>query len=41
MDAPSETEGYDRATFIEMLDDWGWSGDPSAAPKWLPSTQGR
>ena len=28
-------ESYDRETFIEMLSDWGWSGDPSKKPGWI------
>jgi hypothetical protein len=27
----------ERAAFIEMLDDWRWSGKPEDAPEWLPS----
>lgn len=27
---------YDRAYMIEILDDWGWSGDPARKPHWLP-----
>lgn len=26
-------ESYERATFIEALNDWGWTGD-TAAPDW-------
>lgn len=25
---------YDRAAFVEALDDWGWHGDPTEAPDW-------
>jgi hypothetical protein len=25
---------YDRALWIEMLDDWGFCGEPSRAPAW-------
>ena len=35
LDEPSENEQYSRAAFIEMLSDWGWSGDKSKEPNWL------
>jgi hypothetical protein len=25
---------YDRLSFIDALNDWGWRGDPDAAPDW-------
>ncbi|MGA8246029.1 MAG: hypothetical protein WB797_03925 [Nocardioides sp.] len=25
---------YDRDLFVETLNDWGWYGEPSAAPEW-------
>jgi len=25
---------YDRSTFIRVLNDWGWRGDPEPAPGW-------
>ena len=33
-DQPS-AESYDRANAMEMLCDWGWTGEPSEAPFWL------
>lgn len=35
MDEPREGEEYDREAFIDVLVDWGWSGEESASPKWL------
>jgi hypothetical protein len=26
---------YERRAAIEMLSDWGWSGDPEQAPSWI------
>jgi hypothetical protein len=26
---------YNRKVFIEMLSDWGWSGEKDKKPKWL------
>jgi hypothetical protein len=31
---------YRRERFVNMLADWTWTGDPSAAPPWLPDPQG-
>lgn len=28
------SERYDRVSFIDVLNDWGWSGSPDAAPSW-------
>jgi hypothetical protein len=25
---------YDRSSFIDALNDWGWNGDSDAAPSW-------
>jgi len=25
---------YDRSMFVDELNDWGWQGDPIAAPDW-------
>jgi len=27
--------GEEKEAFIEMLDEWGWSGDPDEEPEWL------
>lgn len=35
LDEPREDETYQRDAFIEMLSDWGWSGDRSNTPSWL------
>ncbi|TGK31348.1 hypothetical protein EHQ12_01270 [Leptospira gomenensis] len=32
---PSENEQYSRKDFIELLSDWGWTGDLNLKPKWL------
>ncbi len=34
---PEMNECYDRQYFIDMLQDWGWSGSNELRPKWLPS----
>ncbi len=28
------SEPYDREGFIDVLNDWGWSGSPDTAPSW-------
>ncbi len=35
LDEPVENEQYIRDDFIEMLNDWGWSGGKSEKPSWL------
>jgi hypothetical protein len=35
LDEPGENEQYVRDYFIEILNDWGWSGDKSMKPSWL------
>lgn len=35
---PHHYEPYDRETYIEALNDWGWFGDPDETPCWF---QGR
>ncbi|MFQ3858023.1 hypothetical protein ACLK29_19105 [Leptospira kirschneri] len=32
---PSENEQYSRKDFIELLSDWGWTGDVNLKPEWL------
>ncbi|EKO89355.1 hypothetical protein LEP1GSC151_2152 [Leptospira interrogans serovar Grippotyphosa str. LT2186] len=32
---PSENEQYLRKDFIELLSDWGWTGDVNLKPEWL------
>ena len=34
MSIPKNDE-YDRQSTIEVLQDWGWSGDPKDKPQWL------
>jgi len=34
-DEPREDESYSRKDFIELLEDWGWSGNEVSKPKWL------
>jgi hypothetical protein len=29
------TEPYDREVMIELLSDWGWTGDPARKPAWV------
>lgn len=31
---PEHSEPYDREGFIDVLNDWGWSGSPDTAPSW-------
>ena len=33
--SPYHYEPYDRETFIEALNDWGWFGDKASAPDWF------
>ncbi len=35
LDEPFENEQYSRDDYIEILSDWGWSGDKSNKPSWL------
>jgi hypothetical protein len=35
LDEPGENEKYIRDDFLEILNDWGWSGEKSKKPKWL------
>ena len=35
LDDPKEDEDYDKEDFIELLADWGWSGETEAQPDWL------
>lgn len=35
LDMPSESEVYDRDEFIEVLLDWGWSGEDKKRPDWV------
>jgi hypothetical protein len=37
--SPYHYELYDRSSF--SLNDWGWFGDPSAAPAWFSGAHGR
>lgn len=30
--------GYDRSVFIEQMRDWGWFGDETNRPLWLPES---
>jgi len=38
---PLYYECYDRESFIETLNDWGWFGDPANAPTWFVGFIGR
>jgi hypothetical protein len=31
---PSADERYDRESFVEMLQDWGWAGPEHLRPSW-------
>lgn len=35
LDEPGEHEEYNREEYIELLSDWGWSGDDESRPTWL------
>ncbi|MGQ2802265.1 hypothetical protein ACT54M_18000 [Leptospira santarosai] len=35
LDEPPENEQYSRKDFIELLSDWGWTGDVNLKPEWL------
>ncbi|MBW1982134.1 MAG: hypothetical protein JRJ12_13035 [Deltaproteobacteria bacterium] len=35
LDEPRDNEKYSREDFIELLADWGWSGEDSSKPSWL------
>jgi hypothetical protein len=35
LEEPSGNSVYDREVFVELLSDWGWSGDKGAKPSWL------
>lgn len=30
---------YDRATMIEMLSEWGWTGPTSEVPQWIVASE--
>jgi hypothetical protein len=38
---PRVYETYERARFVETLDDWGWYGQEGAAPTWFGGAQYR
>ena len=33
--SPHHYEPYDRSTFIDTLEDWGWFGNPAEVPSWF------
>lgn len=35
LDEPLENEDYKKEDYIELLVDWGWSGDAKSQPSWL------
>ncbi len=35
LEKPKENEDYVREDFIDLLSDWGWTGDRSMRPKWI------
>jgi hypothetical protein len=35
LDEPFENEQYSRDDYIEILSDWGWSGEKDKMPNWL------
>ncbi len=35
LEQPLPTEKYNRDYFIELLNDWGWSGDNNKKPSWI------
>ena len=38
---PIHYEQYDRESFMETLNDWGWFGDKEKAPTWFTGGFGR
>jgi len=39
--SPYHYETYERASFVETLNDWGWFGDASRKPSWFAGAVGR
>ena len=35
LEKPKENEDYVREDFIDLLSDWGWTGDRAMRPKWI------
>jgi len=35
LDEPFDNEQYSRDDYVEILSDWGWSGDENNKPSWL------
>ena len=35
LDEPTSDESYSKDEYIELLADWGWSGDVELQPEWL------
>jgi len=33
--SPPSSDEYDRDSIVDMLTDWGWSGDEANRPSWL------
>lgn len=36
LDAPLPNEKFDLASFRDMFTDWGWSGEATLKPDWMP-----
>ena len=35
LEEPFDNEEYDKVGYVELLEDWGWSGDMKDKPNWL------
>lgn len=35
MSDPRLSEGFDLQSYVDVLRDWGWSGDPARTPVWM------
>ncbi len=35
LEEPGNKEQYSRQEYIELLNDWGWSGDEKLKPDWI------
>lgn len=38
LEQPKANEDYVREDFIDLLSDWGWTGDSAVRPKWIIHT---
>ncbi|MBU1359644.1 MAG: hypothetical protein KKC85_22015 [Gammaproteobacteria bacterium] len=40
LDEPLDGETFDPESFVEMFQDWGWSGDEDHRPSWMQKNIG-